>query len=97
MSAPLTLGLKDTWPYLLDTIRNHYWHLRAIRPWQQAKRRKLYRQIKKVKIILARDGFDPEELRLYCRQFTSCNPAAITRYEQYLQKRDGQTQKTQSA
>jgi len=81
----------------LDVIRNFYWHLRTIRPGQQAKRRKLYRAIQKQKAVLIEDGFDPEELRLYCRQFASCNRAAIARYEQYLQKRDSETQKTRSA
>lgn len=72
----------------LSDIRNHYWHLRTIRPGQEAKRRKLYRRIAKIKAALVEDGFDPEELRLYCRQFTDCyRDAAQGRYDQYRQDR----------
>lgn len=72
----------------LSDIRNHYWHLRTIRPGQEAKRRPLYRRIAKIKAALVEDGFDPEELRLYCRQFTNCyRDAAQGRYDQYRQDR----------
>lgn len=72
----------------LNAIRNFYWHLRTIRPWQGAKRRKLYRDIAKHKAVLIADGFDPEELRLWCRQWSSCyQVAAAHRYLTYLQQK----------
>jgi hypothetical protein len=72
---------------LLSQIRNHYWHLRNIRSFQQAKRRKLYRDIAKIKAVLIADGFNPEHLRLWCRQYTRCQPdAAKARLSRYLQK-----------
>lgn len=70
-----------------DAIRNLYWLLRNLRPWQTAKRRKLYRQIQKQKAVLISCGLDPELLRLWCRQWTACKPEAATaRYHAYLQK-----------
>jgi hypothetical protein len=69
----------------LSSIRNLYWMLRAIRPGQGAKRRKLYRQIAKEKAVLIADGFDSEALRLWCRQFSRCHPEAATaRFHHYL-------------
>ena len=84
--------------HLLGHIRNLYWHIRAIRPHQQAKRRKLYRQIAKIKAVLTADGLDSEALRLWCRCYTNCYPeAAQARLRQYLRKCDTQTQKTLAA
>lgn len=72
----------------LAEIRNLYWHVRALRPWQGAKRRKLYRQIAKQKAVLIAGGFDPEELRLWCRRYSRCYQAAAgRRYEAYLQNK----------
>ena len=69
----------------LGEIRNLYWHLRAIRPGQGAKRRKLYRLIAKQKAVLIADGLDEEQLRLWCRMHTRCHPeAAAGRYAEYL-------------
>lgn len=82
----------------LSLIRNLYWHLRALRPGQQAKRRKLYREVEKQKAVLIADGFDPEELRLWCRQYCRCHPdAAQARYEAYLQKTNTETKETRDA
>lgn len=74
----------------LSEIRNYYWHLRTIRPGQEARRRKLYRRIAKIKAALIEDGFDAEELRLYCRQFTNCyRVSATARLRQYREDRAG--------
>lgn len=82
----------------LGEIRNLYWHLRAIRPFQGARRRKLYRQIAKHKAALIADGFNPELLRLYCRQFSNCHTeAARARYEAFLQKNENISEKTPAA
>lgn len=79
-------GVTQTEKHLSE-IRNCYWHLRQIRPFQSAKRRKLYRVIQKHKAILISDGLDPELLRLWCRQFAACHPAAAReRFDAYLQK-----------
>jgi hypothetical protein len=72
----------------LTTIRNLYWHVRALRICQSAKRRKLYRAIAKEKAVLIAHGFDSEQLRLWCRMHSRCHPeAAALRYEAYLQKK----------
>jgi hypothetical protein len=72
---------------MLSEIRNQYWHLRALRPWEQAKRRKLYRKITKIKAVLIADGLDKELLRLWCRQFTRSHAeASSVRFATYLQK-----------
>lgn len=70
----------------MDEIRNLYWRLRALRASDQAGRRRIYRQIKRIKDELLSKGQDPEELRLYCRQFASLDEAAILRHQQYLEK-----------
>ena len=88
------LGPAET-NQLLAIIRNCYWHLRTIRPHQQAKRRQLYRTVAKIKAVLISDGLDREALRLWCRTLTSCHPeAARARLHAYLQKSDTRTQKT---
>jgi len=72
---------------MLCEIRNQYWHLRALRPWEQAKRRKLYRKITKIKAVLIADGLDKELLRLWCRQWSRCHTeAAMMRFATYRQK-----------
>lgn len=82
----------------LTEIRNCYWHLRYLRPYQGAKRRKLYRIIQKHKAVLISDGLDPELLRLWCRQFTACHPAAAQqRFDAYLQKNHIDAKKTRIA
>ena len=82
---------------LLNDIRNHYWRIRNARKHDQAVRRRYYRKIQKIKAALIDDGFDPELLRLYCRQFASLDKAAISRYQAFLQENDTRTKKTQSA
>lgn len=84
----------------LGQIRNHYWILRSLRPLKinQARRRKEYRQIQKIKAVLIADGLDSELLRLWCRQWSSCHQAAAReRFTKYLQKFDAETKKTLSA
>jgi hypothetical protein len=81
-------GFVDAKRHLCE-IRNLYWHLRAIRPGQEAKRRKLYRRIAKQKAALEASGLDKEALRLWCRQWSRCyQEAARYRLCQYLQKND---------
>ena len=79
---------------LVGNIRNLYWHVRALRSWQSAKRRRLYRQIAKHKAVLLDQGFNPELLRLYCRQLASFDRAAVARFQSYLKKFDAETKKT---
>jgi hypothetical protein len=54
----------------LAQIRNIYWHIRQVRPFQTALRRKHYRDASKIKEHLISSGIDEEELRLWCRTFT---------------------------
>lgn len=89
-------GLTDR-GLLLAQIRNHYWHIRHLRPFQGAKRRALYRAVAKIKAVLLSDGFDAELLRLYCRQFASLDEAAQGRYVAYAQQFDAETKKTRFA
>jgi len=82
----------------LALIRNYYWHLRNLRPGQNAKRRQLYRLIEKQKAVLIADGLDAELLRLWCRQFSTCyQEAARARYEAFLQKTNTEAQNTRDA
>lgn len=67
-------------------IRNLYWCLRAIRPGQEAQRRGLYRDIERHKEVILAAGVDAELLRLFCRQFASCDEAAAKRFAEKLQK-----------
>lgn len=60
--------------------------LRLLRPFQQARRRALYRKIEKRKAVLVAEGFDTEWLRLYCRQYASMDRAAAARFEAYDKK-----------
>jgi len=77
---------------MLCEIRNHYWHLRALRPFEQAKRRKLYRKITKIKAVLIADGLDETLLRMWCRQFTRCHTeAAAVRFATYRAKNHPET------
>lgn len=48
-------------------IQNLYWFLRYHRNYDEAKRRKLYRQIAAEKKRLHETGVDPELVRLVCR------------------------------
>jgi hypothetical protein len=64
-------------------IRGFYWRLRALRSFQTARRRWLYRQIRKCKFSLVEAGIDPEWLRLYCRFFSRLDPHAQRRLEAY--------------
>lgn len=56
---------------LVSTLRNKYWQIRAIRPGQSAKRRKLYREIQTVKAELLKKGADETELHHYGRSLAS--------------------------
>jgi hypothetical protein len=82
---------------LLAKIRNHYWHLRALRPGQLSRRRWLYRQIEKCKDLLLLDGVDAEWLRLFCRQYASMNRAAGDRFRAYDEKISTDLQKYPSS
>lgn len=82
---------------LLSDIRNLYCRLRFCRPWDVAKRRKLYRDIAKIKAVLLADGIDQEWLRLYCRQLASLDRAAMARFEAYSEKFSADLQKFLSA
>jgi len=55
----------------LGEIRNLYWHIRQLRPFQSALRRKLYREVVKRKCQLIEAGVDSERLRLFCRALAS--------------------------
>ena len=71
----------------LGEIRNLYWRLRSLRPYQGALRRKLYRLVTKHKAVLIADGLDGEALRLWCRQWANCHPeAAADRFRAYCKK-----------
>lgn len=48
-------------------LRNYYWHLRFLRPYDQAGRRRYYRKIEAEKKRLILSGVDGEAVRLYCR------------------------------
>jgi len=78
---------------LLAIIRNCYCRLRLLRPMETAKRRWLYREISRVKVVLAADGVDREWLRLYCRQFASLDRAAAARFKAYSEKNYADLQK----
>lgn len=54
-------------PIEYATLRNCYWHLRAVRPYDQAARRKWYRRIEKEREKLIAAGASREHVRLYCR------------------------------
>lgn len=83
--------------HLLGEIRNYYWHVRALRPGQGARRRWLYRRIAKLRLILLEDGLDPELLRLYCRAQASLDRAAVRRFMVYLRENYSSLQKTHMA
>lgn len=51
-------------------IRNLYWHLRAVRGYDLAARRRYYRLIAVEKKRLLEAGVDPEEIRLFCRSLS---------------------------
>ncbi|GHU14824.1 hypothetical protein FACS189441_5440 [Betaproteobacteria bacterium] len=70
----------------LSEIRGFYWRFRALRPYQTARRRWLYRQIKKLRLYLVESGVDPEWVRLYCRFFSRLNPQTARRLDAYAKK-----------
>lgn len=79
----------------LGAIRNYYWQIRAVRSYDGAKRRWLYRQVAKHKAVLIAAGVDAELLRLWCRQFSRCYPeASRERFEAYLQNNSTILKKT---
>lgn len=60
-------------PWIAESrLSNLYWHLRAVRSWDTAGRRRFYRYIEAEKQRLIAEGIDAEEVRLFCRY--SANP-----------------------
>ena len=70
----------------LSDIRGFYWRFRALRSFQTARRRWLYRQIKKRRLFLVESGVDAEWVRLYCRFFSRLCPHAERRLAAYSKK-----------
>lgn len=81
------LPLFDDLPLCLSLIRNHYWHLRAVRPHQQAQRRFHYRRVERIRSLLLSRGVDAEFLRLYCRALASLSPLAIEKLNDYVRQK----------
>ena len=54
-------------------LRNLYWHLRRVRCFDSAARRKYYRRIRRERDRLVQSGYDRELVRLFCRYMS--NPA----------------------
>lgn len=54
-------------PAYASTLCNLYWQLRARRPFDLAKRRRIYRYLEAEKNKLFSQGYDKEEIRLLCR------------------------------
>jgi hypothetical protein len=59
------------YPEWSQTIRNHYWHLRYARGFDNARIRKQYRLIEKEKKRLHEAGVDSEVVRLLCRHMVN--------------------------
>lgn len=65
-------------------LRNYYWHLRFLRPFDQAGRRRYYRKIEAEKKRLIESGVNAEEVRLFCRWMANPrNNAARMRFESF--------------
>lgn len=70
-------------PSWSDRLSNLYWFLRYYGHRDQARRRKLYRQIAAERKRLLEAGVDAEEVRLLCRYLANTrNRNAARRYEQ---------------
>ena len=73
--------MRKSWHHALQ---NHYWHLRSIRRFDTAARRRYYRLIADEKKRLQQVGVDQEEIRLFCRMLSNLqNKNAETRYRAY--------------
>ncbi len=59
------------YPEWTAAIRNHYWHLRYRRGYDEARRRKEYRRIEAEKKRLQSEGVDFELIRLLCRHLVN--------------------------
>ena len=59
------------YPAWTGTVRNHYWHLRYCRGYDEARRRKEYRRIAAEKKRLQAGGVDSETIRLLCRHLVN--------------------------
>lgn len=67
-----------------SVLSNLYWHLRYIRPFDQAARRRHYRKIAHEKKRLIETGVDPEQVRLFCRWLANPkNNAASIRFQNF--------------
>jgi hypothetical protein len=65
-------------------LRNYYWQLRYLRPYDQAARRRYYRLIAVEKKRLHEEGVDFEEVRLFCRWMANPrNQSAEQRFLNY--------------
>jgi hypothetical protein len=78
-------------------LKTLYWHVRNIRPYQTALRRKLYRYIEQERKRLHEAGVDPELTRLYCRHLSNLrNRAAAERFEFYNRQQTRANEKLSS-
>lgn len=59
------------YPDWTKSIRNHYWHLRYVRGFHEARRRLEYRRIAVEKKRLHGEGVDDELVRLLCRHLVN--------------------------
>ena len=59
------------YPAWTGVIRNHYWHLRYVRGFHEARRRREYRIIEAEKKRLRSEGVDSEAIRLLCRHLVN--------------------------
>lgn len=66
------------------SLHSLYWEVRALRPYQTALRRKLYRYIEQERKRLHEAGVDPELTRLLCRHLANLkNRGAAERFDFY--------------
>lgn len=59
------------YPEWCGALRHFYWSLRAVRGYDQARRRKLYRYIRQERDRLAECGINQELIRLLCRHLSN--------------------------
>jgi hypothetical protein len=69
---------------LFSEISAYYWRIRALRPYQRARRRWLYRQVGKRKAALIALGVDAEYVRLFCRFHSCLSPQSEARLDAYM-------------
>jgi len=63
-------------------LRNLYWHLRSVRSFDGAGRRRFYRRIRVERERLVASGYSAEYLRLYC--FLLADPLKLERERRLL-------------